>query len=406
MNIEKITFPPMPPIPGVRLNAVSADIKKQGQLDLTLVELPENTMACGLFTQNIFCAAPVTVCKNHLEKTHNSRYLLINSGNANACTGEEGMTAAQRCSQQLAAQANVSVNQVLPFSTGVIGEPLPTEKICQSLPLLMDGLDENHWDLAAKGIMTTDTCPKGATQTIVIDGEPLIVNGIAKGAGMIKPNMATMLAYIVTNAQVSAELLQATLKEANDLSFNRITIDGDTSTNDSVILAATGKSAIALRDPSDEHYLAFRQAVITVFQTLAQSIIRDGEGATKFVSITVAEGSSSQQCLSVAYAIAQSPLVKTALFASDPNWGRIVAAIGYADARGLNPQKIKIFLDDVLIVENGGRAASYRESEGQRVMSRPEINIRVGLACGDFSETVWTTDLSYDYIKINAEYRT
>lgn len=406
MVLNKHPFPKMPSISGVRLSAISAGIKARKTLDLVLIELPVNTTVSGVFTRNLFSAAPVTVCKKHLEQTANSRYLLINSGNANACTGVDGMAAALRCSEELASHMGVRVNQVLPFSTGVIGERLPIEKICQSISPLKKGLDEQHWDLAAKGMMTTDTCPKGASRTVLIEGNPLIINGIAKGAGMIKPDMATMLAYVVTNANVSVDLLKSVLREVCSQSFNRITIDGDTSTNDSVILAATGESPIAFRDRNDPHYPVFKAAITEVFRTLAQAIVRDGEGATKFVTITVEGGDTHQQCKAVAYSIAQSPLVKTALFASDPNWGRIVAAIGHANTDNLDVAKIKVFLDEVLIVENGGCAPNYREHEGQRVMSQSEIHIRVHLGCGDISETLWTTDLSYDYIKINAEYRT
>jgi glutamate N-acetyltransferase/amino-acid N-acetyltransferase len=406
MAVGESIFPEMPPINGVKLHAISAGIKKNQQLDLILIELPESTHAAGVFTQNAFCAAPVTLCKQHLNQTINSRYLLINSGNANACTGDDGMQAAISSCKAISKQKNVAEENVLPFSTGVIGEPFPIEKIEQAIPELIAGLDENNWTLAAQGIMTTDTRPKGATRTITIDGETIVINGIAKGAGMIKPNMATMLAYIVTNAQVEASLLKDLVKEAADASFNRISIDGDTSTNDSCILAATGESNVLFENIDSNSYLEFKSAIIEVFKELAQAIVRDGEGATKFISIEVEKGGSREECLDVAYAIAHSPLVKTALFASDPNWGRIVAAIGYAGVKDLDANKVKVFLGDVLIVENGGRATTYTEEHGQVVMNQDEIVLRILLGRGDCKETLWTTDLSHEYIKINAEYRT
>ncbi|MFT6389901.1 MAG: glutamate N-acetyltransferase/amino-acid N-acetyltransferase [Cellvibrionaceae bacterium] len=396
----------MPVIKGVKLNAVSAGIKKNNGLDLILIELPETATVAGVFTQNAFCAAPVTLCKEHLNQTSNARYLLINSGNANACTGEQGMVSALVSCSALAEETHVDVSQVLPFSTGVIGEPLAVEKIVTALPALVSGLTEDAWPLAAKGIMTTDTHAKGASVSVKIGKEILIVNGIAKGAGMIKPDMATMLAYIATNADIDELILKQILKEAADLSFNRITIDGDTSTNDSCILMATGTSSIAINDAESKHYAILKKAVIEVLASLAQAIVRDGEGATKFVTVKVEEGLDSSECLDVAYAIAHSPLVKTAFFASDPNWGRIVAAIGNAGLQNLDVEKIKVYLDQVLIVENAGRAESYSEEDGQEVMNQPEICIRVCLARGGASETIWTTDLSHEYVKINAEYRT
>ena len=402
----KLEFPNMPIIDGVRLNAISVGIKQNDSLDLVLFELPESATVAGVFTQNAFCAAPVTLCKEHLQKTTNTRYLLINSGNANACTGEPGMLAAKNSCSSLAENSGVDVEQILPFSTGVIGDLLPVEKIQHAIPELTKGLSEGHWDLAALGIMTTDTCPKGASRTLSINGETIVVNGIAKGAGMIKPNMATMLAYVVTNADIEENLLQEILKEAVDSSFNRITIDGDTSTNDSAILVAAGNSQLTLNNSDAIFYKEIKQAITDVFVELAQAIVRDGEGATKFVSVVVEEGVDANECLAVAYAIAHSPLVKTALFASDPNWGRIVAAIGYAGIENLDVKKISVFLDQVKIVEAGGRAPDYREENGQKVMDQEEITIRVCLGRGGYSETVWTTDLSHDYVTINAEYRT
>lgn len=406
MAVGESCFPDMPVINGVHLSAVSAGIKKGEHLDLVLIALPETATVAGVFTQNAYCAAPVSLCRQHLAHTANSRYLLINSGNANACTGEPGMAAAIASCEHLVAKKNITPQQVLPFSTGVVGEPLPVNKIIEALPPLLAGLDKNHWALAAQGIMTTDTRPKGATVSVDIAGQRVCVNGIAKGAGMIKPDMATMLAYIVTDAAVDKTLLEGLVKEAADLSFNRITIDGDTSTNDSCILVAAGTAPVAITDRQSPDYQALRSAVVEVLQQLAQAIVKDGEGATKFVSVVVEEGANHQECLDVAYAIAHSPLVKTALFASDPNWGRIVVAIGNAGIVDLDIQQIRVYLDDVLLVEKGGRAASYREQDGQRVMDQAEICLRVCLGRGSAGETLWTTDLSHEYIRINAEYRT
>jgi glutamate N-acetyltransferase/amino-acid N-acetyltransferase len=403
MALGDLTFPSMAAISGVRLNAISAGIKKNNQLDLMLIELPSLAKVAGVFTQNAFCAAPVTICKQHL--SHGARYLLVNSGNANACTGEEGMQAALVCCDAVAAIGHVNPQQVLPFSTGVIGEPLPTSTITQAIPTLFEGLDESHWSLAAKGIMTTDTQAKGATATIQYQGETIVINGISKGAGMINPNMATMLGFIATNANVSQALLDKLSFNAANQSFNRITIDGDTSTNDSCMLMATGESGVLIDDTQHALYALLESAIFSVYRTLAQAIVRDGEGATKFVSVQVEAGANADECLQVAYAIAHSPLVKTALFASDPNWGRIVAAIGYAGVSELNADAIRVYLGDVLIVENGGRASSYTEAAGQAVMDQTEIVLRVILNRGSYTETLWTTDLSHEYVTINAEYR-
>jgi glutamate N-acetyltransferase/amino-acid N-acetyltransferase len=413
MPVGDINFPEMIPIAGVKLSAVSAGIKKksasgESRLDLVLIELPATANVAGVYTQNAYCAAPITLCREHAAYSSNARYLIINSGNANACTGEQGIQVALATCKAVAIQAVVDCKLVLPFSTGVIGEPLPIDKIEKSIPELFEKLEESHWPLAAEGIMTTDTCPKGVSKSLVIDGssDKLIINGIAKGSGMINPNMATMLAYVVTNACVDMQLLQEILIEAVNLSFNRITIDGDTSTNDSCLLVAAGKSDIVINDKRSAHYLVFKQAVFEMFKELAQKIVRDGEGATKFVTITVEEGINSPECLQVAYAIAHSPLVKTALFASDANWGRIVAAIGYAGVEGLCVDGIRVYLDDVLIVEKGGRAQSYSEDAGAAVMLKDEILLRVCLGRGEIHETIWTTDLTHEYITINAEYRT
>jgi glutamate N-acetyltransferase/amino-acid N-acetyltransferase len=405
MAVGQCVFPEMPPIHGVKLNAISAGIKKNNQLDLMLIELPKAAKMAGVFTQNAFCAAPVTLCKQHL--LSQPRYLLVNSGNANACTGEQGMQDAFQCCEAVAqASKSVLAQQVLPFSTGVIGEPLPIQKIITALPELLSGLDEGHWSLAAKGIMTTDTQAKGATRSFEYQGETIVVNGISKGAGMINPNMATMLGFIATNANISQELLDALSFNAANQSFNRITIDGDTSTNDSCMLMASGESSLHISTANDPLYGLLEAAVFDVYRSLAQAIVKDGEGATKFVTIRVEKGHTANECLQVAYAIAHSPLVKTALFASDPNWGRIVAAIGYANIESLQANDVLVYLNDVLIVENGGRASSYTEAAGQAVMDQENILLRVVLHRGEMTETIWTTDLSHEYVTINAEYRT
>lgn len=413
MPVGEITFPKMLPVAGVKLSAVHAGIKNTSitnrpKLDVMLMELPATASVAGVYTKSAYCAAPVTVCKQHSGYSKNSRYLIVNSGNANACTGAEGLSAAIAMCSAIASQANIDAQLVLPFSTGVIGEPLPVEKIEAVIPELFAGLDENNWAVAAEAIMTTDTCPKGICTSINVEGcgDTLMVNGIAKGSGMINPNMATMLAYVVTNAVVEENLLQELLNEAANLSFNRITIDGDTSTNDSCMLIAAGSSDIIINDKNSPHYLIFRQAIFDTFIALAQKVVRDGEGATKFVTVSIEEGGNSSECLQVAYTIAHSPLVKTALFASDANWGRIVAAIGYAGIKELNVDNVSVYLDDVLIVEKGGRACSYVESAGESVMEKDEILLRVCLGRGHATETIWTTDLSHEYVTINAEYRT
>lgn len=395
----------MPPIAGLKLGTASAGIKKPGRQDLVVLEACEGSRVAGVFTKNAFCAAPVTVCKSHLLKG-NIRFLVTNSGNANACTGDQGLSDALETCARLAELAGVNGTQVLPFSTGVIGEPLPMDRLLGGLPTALSSLSEANWAMAARGIMTTDTLPKGASVQFLHQGETVTVNGIAKGSGMIKPNMATMLAYVATDAGVSQALLQQLVKIAADKSFNRITVDGDTSTNDSCVLIATGRVNLPeITSKSDELYAKLADAVVSVHEQLARIIVRDGEGATKFVTIQVESAADNEEALAVAYAVAHSPLVKTALFASDPNWGRIVAAIGYAKVDNLVAEKVTVFLGDVMIVENGGRAASYTEQQGQQVMSQEDILIRIDLGRGSVSETVWSTDLSYDYIKINAEYR-
>ena len=403
MAVGPTTLPQFEPIAGFRLGTTSAGIKKPGRKDLVVMELASGSSVAGVFTQNAFCAAPVVLCKEHLGQS-DARYLLVNTGNANAGTGAEGMADAISCCDQLAQLTGQPRQAVLPFSTGVIGEKLPVEKIHTALPAALEALSENGWADAAEGIMTTDTRPKGATRRIEVDGKPVRISGISKGAGMIRPNMATMLAYVATDARVEQSSLQALLADVAGRTFNRVTIDGDTSTNDSCILAATGAAGVQLA-PGDSGWRGFADAVETVLRELAQAIVRDGEGATKFVTIEVSQARDSDEALKTAYAIAHSPLVKTALFASDPNWGRILAAVGYAGIEQLDLEALQIYLGDVCIVENGGRAASYTEAKGQTVMNQEEIEIRVVLNRGEVCETVWTTDLSKDYVSINADYR-
>lgn len=405
MAVGENPFPEMHPVAGVKLSAVCGGIKYANRKDVVLFELAEGSSVAGVFTRNAFCAAPVTVCREHLAAAP-IRYLVINSGNANACTGEQGLRDARATCEEIARLTGVKAQQVLPFSTGVIGEPLPVNKIIAALPEALAAATEQGWADAGAGIMTTDTRAKGFSAQIEHQGKTITVNGIAKGAGMIKPNMATMLGYIATDAKIAQPLLQQLAREAADKSFNRITIDGDTSTNDSCILIASGKADVPeVTEASGELYEKIRTTVFAAYTHLAKSIVSDGEGATKFVTIAVSGGGDRDECLDVAYAVAHSPLIKTALFASDPNWGRIVAAIGYAGLSDLDASKVRVHLNDVLIVEKGGRAASYTEEQGQKVMSGAEITISIDLARGDFSETVWTTDLSYEYVRINADYR-
>ncbi|WP_394240029.1 bifunctional glutamate N-acetyltransferase/amino-acid acetyltransferase ArgJ [Halopseudomonas laoshanensis] len=398
-------LPVLHPVPGFRLGIASAGIKRAGRKDIVVMEVAEGASIAGVFTLNAFCAAPVTLCREHIQ--HAPRYLLVNTGNANAGTGKPGMQAAFQTCEALAQLTQVQAQQVLPFSTGVIGELLPATKVIAALPAALDNLDANHWAQAAEGIMTTDTLPKGASRQVDLDGQTITITGISKGAGMIKPNMATMLGYIATDAKVAQPVLQALLREAADLSFNRITIDGDTSTNDCCMLVATGQAAmteISTTDNADYQQLA--SAIKSIMLELAQAIVRDGEGATKFVTIQVNGGGNRDECLDVGYAVAHSPLIKTALFASDPNWGRILAAVGRAGVPDLDVERIDVYLDDVCITRNGGRAEEYVEEQGARIMAQEEITIRIDLARGDFQETLWTTDLSHEYVRINAEYRT
>ena len=390
-------------IKGVRLASVVSGIKKNQTEDLVLIEMQEGSQCAAVFTQNKFCAAPVTLSKKHLDKTV-PRYLLINSGNANAGTGEQGMQDALQSCVLVSQQFDCRPEEVLPFSTGVIGENLPVEKIAKSMKALDQSLSAENWIAAGRGIMTTDTKLKGVSRQIELQGNTVTVTGLSKGAGMIQPNMATMLAYIATDAAIDKSLLQECLKDAVSLSFNSITVDSDTSTNDACVLIATGHAGNNLITHQDENYHELYKLISDVFKTLAQAIIRDAEGATKFVSLQVNSANTLADARQVAYTVAHSPLVKTALFASDPNWGRILAAVGRAGV-DFDINKIKIYLDDVCIVSNGGRDVAYTEDQGQQVMSQDEILIRIELNTGDLSACIWTSDLSYDYVKINAEYR-
>ena len=400
------TLPALHAVPGVTLGAVAAGIKKSGQPDLALIQLAPGSRTAAVFTQNAFCAAPVIVARDHLAQA-SPRALLINSGNANAGTGEAGLQAARFSCEQVAMQLDVSPDSVLPFSTGVIGEPLPLEPLKQGIEQLPARLHPEGWAEVARAIMTTDTVPKAVSERVRIGAHEVVLTGVAKGSGMIHPNMATMLAFVATDARVSQPVLDTVLQHAVERSFNRITVDGDTSTNDACTLTATGQADMPeITTLESEEGQAFLQAVESVMTTLAQMIVRDGEGATKFVQIVVEEGATPEACLQVAFTIAHSPLVKTALFASDPNWGRILAAVGRAGLAGLDIQQVRIWLDEVCIVRDGGRAPDYTEAAGQKVMQREEITIRVALGQGTARETVWTTDLSYDYVRINAEYRT
>ena len=396
---------PVNAVPGVRLAAVAAGIRYKDRDDLVLMELAEDSVAAAVFTQNAFCAAPVTVARQHLEKI-SPRYLLINSGNANAGTGDTGMAASFETCRLVAAATGVAMNQVLPFSTGVIGEDLPTDPFARSTPGLLSTLRQDGWQSAAAAIMTTDTVPKLASRSFTADGQTVTVTGMCKGSGMIRPDMATMLAFVATDARIDRTSLQQVLETAVQPSFNSITVDGDTSTNDACVLVATGQSGVDVEDETKPAGQDFRQAVNEVCMALARAIVLDGEGATKLVEIFVEDAQSVQQARDVAYTVAHSPLVKTALFASDPNWGRILAAVGRAGVEDLDIGQVRIWLDDVCIVSGGGRDAAYTEAAGQAVMDKDAFTIRIALAQGQASTRILTCDLSYDYVKINAEYRT
>lgn len=396
------------PVPGVRWGIAEAGIRKANRKDLAVLLLDQGSSVGAVFTQNRFCAAPVQICRAHLFSVENPeiRAMLINTGNANAGTGDEGLQRALSCCAALASQLHLAPAQVLPFSTGVIMEPLPHERIVAGLPAALADAREDNWANAAQAIMTTDTVAKAYSTRVTLGGKAVTISGIAKGAGMIRPNMATMLGFIATDACVPQALMAQLARELAEGSFNRITVDGDTSTNDSFVVVATNRAQhlhITSLDSTDGQ--ALRGAMLDIARKLAQAIVRDGEGATKFITIAVEGGKTSEECRQVAYAIAHSPLVKTAFFASDPNLGRILAAVGYAGIADLDQTRIGLFLDDVLVVRNGGRDVAYVEAEGQRVMKQSEITVRVLLGRGQATDTVWTCDLSYDYVKINADYR-
>lgn len=405
MAVGDLTMPTMHPVKGVRIGIAEAYIRYKNRRDLVVFELASQATTAAVFTTNAFCAAPVHVARANMAKA-TARYLVINTGNANAGTGTTGMTNAERSCVALAELAGVAPEAVLPFSTGVIGEQLPIAKLEAGLPAALAALEADNWVAAASGIMTTDTLPKGASEQFTVDGITYTMTGISKGAGMIRPNMATMLGYVATDAAVDSAFLQALLRDVTEQSFNRITIDGDTSTNDACVLIATGAAGNEpLSSKMDSLFAPFYAALQRTFLRLAQLIVRDGEGATKFMTVRVEGGGNTQECCDVAYAVAHSPLIKTAFFASDPNWGRILAAIGRSGVPNLDVSKINVYLDDVCICENGGAAVSYREELGSAVMKQPEITIRIVLGRGEANDTVWTCDLSYDYVKINADYR-
>ncbi len=393
------------PISGLKLGIAEAGIKRANRKDILVIRLVPGSSVSGVFTQNRFCAAPVQLCRAHLLERNPIEALIINTGNANAGTGDEGLRRAQQTCDALASALDISPEQILPFSTGVILEPLPVEKIITAIPKAISALKEDDWYSAAEAIMTTDTQPKAASLTIQTSAGPIVMTGISKGAGMIQPNMATMLGFIGADVNINSDLLQDLTREAADLSFNAITIDGDTSTNDSFIVMATGQSTVSIQSKSDPAYVAFREGLITLSRQLAQMIVRDGEGATKFITIRVKGGKDSVECKRIAKSIAHSPLVKTAFFASDPNLGRILAAIGYAGVGDLDSSKVQLWLGDVWVAKDGGRNPDYKEADGQAVMKQSEISITVDLGRGNVEETVWTCDLSHEYVSINADYR-
>lgn len=393
------------PVLGLQLGYAQAGIKKPGRKDVLVLKLAPGATVAGVFTTNRFCAAPVQVSKDHLAGTQPIVALVVNTGNANAGTGEAGLANANATCAALAKLLGCEANQILPFSTGVILEPLPLEKLVAGLPAAIANLNEDRWFDAAEAIMTTDTQPKAASRVVTIAGKRVTMTGISKGAGMIKPNMATMLGFMACDAKISQPVLQTLVKQAADASFNCITIDGDTSTNDSFMLMATGAGELEITDATSADYHALAEAVIGLSQELAQMIVRDGEGATKFITVRVEQGRDVEECRKIAYAIGHSPLVKTAFFASDPNLGRILAAIGYAGVNDLDVNQINLYLDDVWVAKQGGRNPDYQEHDGQRVMKQSEITVRVTLARGEATATIWTCDLSHDYVSINADYR-
>jgi len=396
------------PVAGIELGYAEAGVRKANRKDLLVMKLAPSATIAGVFTLNRFCAAPVQVCKTHLAQVSAAapiRALVINTGNANAGTGEEGLARANATCAELASLLDLQPQQILPFSTGVILEPLPVDRIKAGLPKAIANLQADNWFNAAEAIMTTDTQPKAASRTLTIAGKQVVMTGISKGAGMIKPNMATMLGFLAFDAKLPQALLNQLVKDAADQSFNCITIDGDTSTNDSFMLIATGAGALEITSADSTEYRELAAAVTALSQHLAHQIIRDGEGATKFIEVTVEDGSSVEECRKIAYSIAHSPLVKTTFFASDPNLGRILAAIGYAGVDDLDVSKLNLYLDDVWVAKNGGRHPEYQEEDGQRVMKKSEIVVRVKLGRGAAKASVWTCDLSHEYVTINADYR-
>ena len=410
VNFPSIDPASLHPVPGVTLGWAEANLRKPNRKDVLVIAVDDGATVSGVLTMNRFCAAPVTVCREHLASARDGaapiRALLVNTGNANAGTGELGLAHARDSCAELARLLRIDAQQVLPFSTGVILEPLPIERLKAGLPQAVAQLAPAHWYEAAQAIMTTDTLPKAASRQLDIDGHTVTLTGISKGAGMIKPSMATMLGFVATDAAITQPVLDALVKDVADQSFNCITVDGDTSTNDSFIVVASARSTLpTITSTQSAAYRALRDALMQLAQTLAQLIVRDGEGATKFMTVRVEAGRSVDECRQVAYAIGHSPLVKTAFYASDPNLGRILAAIGYAGIADLDVNRIELYLDDVLVAKAGGRHPDYREEDGQRVMKQSEITIRVCLARGDAQATLWTCDLSHDYVSINADYR-
>ena len=406
VNLPEPILDSLYPIAGLRIGVTEAGVRKAGRKDLTVMLLDAGASVGGVFTTNRFCAAPVQICRENLARGEPVRALLINTGNANAGTGADGLARAHSTCLALAQQLGIAPEQILPFSTGVIMEPLPNDRIAAGLPAAIADAKPGNWLSAAQGIMTTDTAPKAFGQRLSIGGKTVHITGISKGAGMIRPNMATMLGFIATDACVSPSIIQQLALELAEGSFNRITVDGDTSTNDSLIVIATNKAGHAVIESLDSaEGILLRNAMMDVARKLAQAIVRDGEGATKFITVRVEDGCNAAECRSAAYAIAHSPLVKTAFFASDPNLGRILAAVGYAGIADLDPDRIDLYLDDVHVAKNGGRNPEYREEDGQRVMKQSEITVRVSLGRGEASDTVWTCDLSHDYVTINADYR-
>ena len=393
------------PVKGVQLGFAEANIRKQNRKDVLVIKLSEGSRVAGVFTKNQFCAAPVTLCKQHLATGAAIRALVVNTGNANAGTGESGMQHAAQTCTALAQHLGLDVQQILPFSTGVILEPLPVDKLIAGLPAAISNLQEDNWLNAAEAIMTTDIVAKGYSKQIQLGGKTITITGISKGSGMIHPNMATMLGYVATDAAISQTALEQMITYTVNQSFNCITVDGDTSTNDSLILMATGQAGNAEIQANSTEYLALRDAMTEIAVLLAQAIVRDGEGATKFMTVKVEGGRDVEECRKVAYAISHSPLIKTAFFASDPNLGRILAAIGYAGVENLDVNNMQLYLGNVLVAEHGGRAQAYEEAQGAAIMQAPEILVRVVLNRGEANATVWTCDFSYDYVKINADYR-